>query len=97
MRTTRGFEMYGRRRAEQKKTGPESSSSSDAFLSMITLGTFLLVSLVGCAKKEEAPKPGPPEVQVTEVVQQDVPLYQEWVAQLNGPINADITPKVQGY
>ena len=25
------------------------------------------------------------------------PLYQEWVAQLNGPINADITPKVQGY
>jgi RND family efflux transporter MFP subunit len=97
MRATRGFEMYGRRRAEQKKIGPESSSSSNAFLSMITLGAFLFVSLVGCAKKEEAPKPGPPEVQVTEVVQQDVPLYQEWVAQLNGPINADITPKVQGY
>jgi membrane fusion protein (multidrug efflux system) len=97
MRATRGFEMYGQRRAEQKKAGPESSNSSDAFLSMITLGAFLFVSLVGCAKKEEAPKPGPPEVQVTEVVQQDVPLYQEWVAQLNGPINADITPKVQGY
>jgi membrane fusion protein (multidrug efflux system) len=89
--------MYGQRRAEQKKAGPESSNSSDAFLSMITLGAFLFVSLVGCAKKEEAPKPGPPEVQVTEAVQQDVPLYQEWVAQLNGPINADITPKVQGY
>ena len=97
MRATRGFEMYGQRRAEQKKAGPESSNSSDAFLSMITLGAFLFVSLVGCAKKEEAPKPGPPEVQVTEAVQQDVPLYQEWVAQLNGPINADITPKVQGY
>jgi membrane fusion protein (multidrug efflux system) len=89
--------MYGQRRAEQKKARPESSNSSDAFLSMITLGAFLFVSLVGCAKKEEAPKPGPPEVQVTEAVQQDVPLYQEWVAQLNGPINADITPKVQGY
>ena len=97
MRATRGFEMYGQRRAEQKKARPESSNSSDAFLSMITLGAFLFVSLVGCAKKEEAPKPGPPEVQVTEAVQQDVPLYQEWVAQLNGPINADITPKVQGY
>jgi RND family efflux transporter MFP subunit len=97
MRATRGFEMYGRRRAEQKKTGQESSSSSNAFLSMITLGAFLFVSLVGCARKEEAPKPGPPEVQVTEVIQQDVPLFQEWVAQLNGPINADITPKVQGY
>jgi membrane fusion protein (multidrug efflux system) len=27
----------------------------------------------------------------------DVPIYGEWVAQLNGPVNADITPKVQGY
>ncbi len=58
------------------------------------LATMLLTA---CAKKEEAPKPGPPEVLVTDVVQQDVPTYQEWVAQLNGPINADITPKVQGY
>ena len=24
-------------------------------------------------------------------------LFQEWVAQLNGPVNAEITPKVQGY
>jgi membrane fusion protein (multidrug efflux system) len=30
-------------------------------------------------------------------VQQDVPIYQDWVAQLNGQVNADITPKVQGY
>ena len=39
----------------------------------------------------------PPEVEVTNVVQQDVPIYQDWVAQLNGQVNADITPKVQGY
>jgi len=26
-----------------------------------------------------------------------VPIYNEWVAQLNGPVNAEITPKVQGY
>ena len=31
------------------------------------------------------------------MVQQNVPTYIEWVAQLNGPINAEITPKVQGY
>jgi len=31
------------------------------------------------------------------VVVQNVPVYGEWVAQLNGPVNADITPKVQGY
>jgi membrane fusion protein (multidrug efflux system) len=34
---------------------------------------------------------------VANVVQRDVPIYGEWVAQLNGPVNADITPKVQGY
>ncbi len=53
--------------------------------------------LVGCEKKEEAPKPGPPEVGVMEPLQQDVPIVDEYVAQLNGPVNADITPKVQGY
>ena len=56
-----------------------------------------LVVLSGCEKKKEAPKAGPPEVLVAEVAQQNVPIFQEWVAQLNGPVNADITPKVQGY
>jgi len=41
--------------------------------------------------------PRPPEVDVVGVVRQDVPVYQEWVAQLNGFVNAEITPKVQGY
>ena len=40
---------------------------------------------------------GPPEVLVAEVAQQNVPIFEEWVAQLNGPVNAEITPKVQGY
>ncbi len=53
--------------------------------------------LAGCEKKEEAPKAGPPEVNVIEPMVQDVPIYGEWVAQLNGPVNAEITPKVQGY
>ena len=56
-----------------------------------------LLLLAACEKKEEKPKAGPPEVLVAEVVQQNVPNVVEWVAQLNGPINADITPKVQGY
>ncbi len=60
-------------------------------------GIAFLLSIAGCGKKEEAPRPMPPEVTVTGVVQQNVPVYQEWVAQLNGPVNADITPKVQGY
>ena len=62
------------------------------------LGSFLLsLSLLGCEKKEAAPEAAPPEVQVTDVIQRDVPVYEEWVAQLNGENNAEITPKVQGY
>ena len=57
----------------------------------------LTLLLTACEKKEEKPKAGPPEVLVADVMQQDVPIYTEWVAQLNGPINAEITPKVQGY
>jgi membrane fusion protein, multidrug efflux system len=60
------------------------------------VGIFLVVG-TGCEKKELATPPMPPEVEVTDVVKQDVPIYQEWVAQLNGQVNADITPKVQGY
>ena len=60
------------------------------------IGMFLLLS-VGCEKKEEAPPPPPPIVKVIDVVQQDVPMYSEWVAQLNGDTNAEIVPKVQGY
>jgi len=61
------------------------------------IGAASLLLLIGCEKKEEAPKPTPPEVLVADVVQQDVPIFEEWVAQLTGPVNADITPKVQGY
>jgi RND family efflux transporter MFP subunit len=56
-----------------------------------------LMTLAGCEKKEEQAKPTPPEVTVTEPLQQNVPLFDEYVAQLNGPVNAEITPKVQGY
>jgi membrane fusion protein, multidrug efflux system len=52
---------------------------------------------IGCEHKEEKPRMSPPEVQVSEPIQQDVPIFQEWVAQLNGPVNAEVTPKVQGY
>ena len=58
---------------------------------------MFLVLLVGCEKKEAAPPPSPPAVKVVDVIQQDVPLYSEWVAQLNGDTNAEIVPKVQGY
>ncbi|MDR3747302.1 MAG: efflux RND transporter periplasmic adaptor subunit [Acidobacteriota bacterium] len=58
---------------------------------------LLMLGVLACEKREEAPKAGLPEVLVAEVLQQNVPIFGEWVAQLNGPVNAEITPKVQGY
>ncbi|WP_179581540.1 efflux RND transporter periplasmic adaptor subunit [Tunturiibacter gelidoferens] len=64
----------------------------------IVVGMCLLMAGGGCEEKKEAgPPPKPPEVEVSDVVERDVPIYEEWVAQLNGQVNADITPKVQGY
>jgi membrane fusion protein, multidrug efflux system len=59
--------------------------------------TTALLNTAGCGDKEEKPQAGPPEVLVAEVTQKDVAIFSEWVATLNGPVNADITPKVQGY
>jgi RND family efflux transporter MFP subunit len=61
------------------------------------LGISVGVILVGCEEKEAREAPKPPDVEVAEVIAQDVPVSEDWVAQLNGPVNADITPKVQGY
>jgi len=66
-------------------------------LAAATLSLCGLLLMMGCEKQEEAPKPGPPEVGVVAPLQEDVPMYDEYVAQLNGPVNAEITPKVQGY
>jgi membrane fusion protein (multidrug efflux system) len=64
------------------------------FLAVIAAG----ISLIGCTeeKKAVAPPP-PPEVEVAEVVQKDVPVYQEWVASMDGLVNATILAQVQGY
>ena len=78
--------------------GPEPKSVIRKNRDLIILGLFALALLLtACEKKEGKPKAGPPEVLVAEVAQQDVPIVHEFVAQLNGPVNAEITPKVQGY
>jgi membrane fusion protein (multidrug efflux system) len=51
---------------------------------------------VAC-KGKAAPPPPPPEVSVVPVVQKDVPVVSEWIGTLDGSVNADIRPKVEGY
>src|SRR5271157_1081339 len=99
MQTRPELQGCGPERKNASPTGQSSRMRRQRNRNAIILGLFALALLLltACEKKEEKPKAGPPEVLVSEVVQQDVPIVNEWVAQLNGPINADITPKVQGY
>ena len=57
-----------------------------------------LLLLTACAKKQAGPpKAGPLEVSVATVEQRDVPLYGDWVAALDGYVDAQIQPQVSGY
>ena len=58
---------------------------------------FVLALATGCGKKEAVVAAAPPEVEVAPVVQQDVPLYTECIATLDGYVNAQIQPQVTGY
>jgi membrane fusion protein (multidrug efflux system) len=60
----------------------------------LTLAAVLLAP--GCSRKQ-APPPRPVEVLVVPVVQMDVPVVGEWIGTLDGSVNAEIRPKVEGY
>src|SRR5262247_3583021 len=58
---------------------------------------FLLI-LFGCGgSKAAAPAPPPPNVEVATVIQRDTPIYSDWIATLDGYVNAEIQPRVSGY
>jgi membrane fusion protein, multidrug efflux system len=53
--------------------------------------------LGGCKAGGAPPPPAPMPVTVVEVRPADVPLTNEWVATLDGYVNAQIQPEVSGY
>jgi len=58
--------------------------------------SLLVIFAAGCAKEEKAGLP-PPEDDVVDVVQKDVPIYSEWVGTTDGLVNATIRAQVTGY
>src|SRR6266481_2680323 len=65
-------------------------------IAVLLFGGFL--SLIGgCSGGASAPSPPAPTVEFVSVIQQDVPIYSEWVATLDGYVNAQIQPRVPGY
>jgi membrane fusion protein, multidrug efflux system len=55
-----------------------------------------ILSLIGCQKAQQ-PASTPPDVEVMEVMQKDVPIWKEWIGTLDGLWNAQIRPQVTGY
>jgi RND family efflux transporter MFP subunit len=66
-------------------------------------GAFCLVVIgliIGAirAKHVSAARPGgPPDVEVAQVEQKDVPIYTEWIGTLDGFTNAEVKAQVRGY
>jgi membrane fusion protein (multidrug efflux system) len=79
--------MGSRRPAERKR--------GSARRALACLAALLPLALAAC--KEAAPAAPPPDVVVTNVVQQDVPIYFEWVGTTDGNVNAQIRARVNGY
>ena len=62
---------------------------------VIALSPLLLAA---CANTKAAVPPArPPEVTVATVVTQTVPVTSEWIATLDGYVNAQVRPQVSGY
>jgi RND family efflux transporter MFP subunit len=69
-------------------------------MTRLALGLLVIALVVsaGCSKGTQAAgPPPPPEVEVVQVVQRDVPIYSEWIGTLDGLVNADIKAQVSGY
>ncbi len=60
------------------------------------IAIVILLSSLGCGKSEQS-QAHPPEVEVVQVEQKDVPIWNEWVGTLEGLVNAQIKPQVLGY
>jgi RND family efflux transporter MFP subunit len=69
------------------------TSNSPSVVLTVALGIFIS----GCSRGQATTVVPVPEVEVATVEQRDVPVYSEWVATLDGYVNAQIRPQVSGY
>lgn len=60
------------------------------------LSTVTLLAILACGRAPQAPPP-PLQVEVAAATKEDVPRIQEWVGTVDGFVNAEIRPQVEGY
>jgi membrane fusion protein (multidrug efflux system) len=79
--------------------GTENHSKSTLLYQLGTMKflLFIFILITACGKTEQVATPAPPIVEVIEVIQKDVPIYQQWVGSLDGMVNAKILAQVSGY
>src|SRR6266481_1481421 len=66
-------------------------------LLLFSLVAGLNLAMIGCGGTQASAPPPVPEVKVAPVIQKDVPVYSDWVATLDGYVNAQVRPQVSGY
>src|SRR5262245_53198826 len=66
-------------------------------IAVVLIVTALFIALGSSKAKRTPPPPSPPEVEVVQVEQRDVPIYSDWIGTLDGMVNAEIKAQVGGY
>ncbi len=92
--------MRNRWHPSRSRVGPSTNDGRNLATLLCRLGfvVFTLLSSGGCGSKNvSAAAAPPPSVQIVEVIQRDVPVYHEYLATLDGYVNAQIQPQVSGY
>jgi RND family efflux transporter MFP subunit len=91
--TSRDMRTLRHRRPPEIR-GSAFRAAAPLVLAVLPTSVFLAA---GCGNPKAAPALPSPEVEVASVLQRDVPIFSEWVATLDGYINAQIQPQVPGY
>ncbi len=82
---------------EQKENRVYSARPGPWTWSAVLLGLAGVIACGGCGGNAAARTARPLEVEVAPVIRKDVKIYGEWVATLDGYVNAQIQPHVTGY
>lgn len=83
---------------ENPVSRPREKTSAGIAVCVLACIVLTLVLVQGCGTRGRSAVSGPPpDVQVAAVVQRDVPVYHEYIATLDGFVNAQIQPQVSGY
>jgi len=84
---------------ERRRSFPMPGDKWLSWIALTFVAVVLLLTLLGCSnsKVQASATPPPPVVEVSPVIERDVPVQGEWVGTLEGFVNAQIQPQVSGY